>query len=153
MPIIQKIVGKCGTEMASNTKKKSTKDSYLDCVIRFPLKAIKTERQHDEAVAVIGQLSIRGQLDAGELEYLEALSRLIGDYEEHAAERVKLSTRDPIDVLKFLMKEGQLSISSLGRIIGSQGVASEILSGKRELSKGHIHKLAHHFHVEPGLFI
>ncbi len=139
--------------MPVKTRKKTAKDSYLDCVIRFPLKAIKSERQHDQAVAAISRLSIRGNLDAGEFEYIEALTKLIADYEQHAAHHMKRSTRDPIKVLKFLMKESGMSISALGRIIGSQGVASEVLSGKRELSKAHIHKLAEHFHVEPGLFV
>jgi HTH-type transcriptional regulator/antitoxin HigA len=133
--------------------KHAASDSYLQCVIRFPLRAIKTEKQHDQAVAVIGRLSVRGNLDEGELQYVEALAKLVGDFEDNAGHRVKVSTGDPIEVLKFLMNENKMSVSALGKIIGSQGVASEILSHRRELSKSHIRKLAEHFHVNPGLFI
>jgi len=133
--------------------KQAASDSYLQCVIRFPLRAIKTEKQHDQAVAELARLSIRGHLDEGELQYVEALAKLIGDYEDNAGHRIKVSTGDPIEVLKFLMNESKMSISALGKIIGSQGVASEILSRRRELSKSHIRKLAEHFHVNPGLFI
>ncbi len=139
--------------MRARISKKVASDSYLRCVIEFPLKAIKTERQHDQAVEQIGKLMVREDLDEGELEYVEALGKLIGEYEDRAGHRIKLSTRDPIKILKFLMNESKMSVSALGKIIGSQGVASEVLSGRRELSKAHIRKLAQHFHVNPGLFI
>ena len=139
--------------MRIRTSKAAASDSYLQCVIRFPLKAIKSEREHDRAADQIGRLMIRGNLDEGELQYVEALAELIGHYEDHAGHRIKVSNRDPIELLKFLMNEHKMSVSALGKIIGSQGVASEVLSGRRELSKAHIRKLANHFRVEPGLFI
>ena len=139
--------------MRIKNSKQAASDSYLQCVIRFPLRAIKTEKQHDQAVAELARLSIRGHLDEGELQYVEALAKLIGDYEDNAGHRIKVSTGDPIEVLKFLMNESKMSVSALGKIIGSQGVASEVLSRQRELSKAHIRKLAEHFHVNPGLFI
>jgi HTH-type transcriptional regulator / antitoxin HigA len=139
--------------MRTKTSKHAAADSYLQCVVQFPLKAIKTEREHDRAVDRIGRLMIRGKLDEGELQYVEALARLIGEYEDHAGHRMKVSNRDPIELLKFLMNESKMSVSALGKIIGSQGVASEVLSRRRELSKSHIRKLAEHFHVNPGLFL
>jgi HTH-type transcriptional regulator/antitoxin HigA len=139
--------------MGTKTKKQAASDSYLRCVVEFPLKVIKSERQHDQAVAQIGRLMIRQDLDEGELDYVEALGKLIGEYEDRAGHRIKVSTRDPIKILKFLMNESKMTVSALGKIIGSQGVASEVLSGRRQLSKSHIHKLAQHFHVDPGLFI
>ena len=84
--------------MRTRIKKQTVSDRYLQCVIEFPLKVIKSERQHDEAVAQIGRLMVRGNLDAGEEEYVEALARLIGDYEDRAGHRIKVSTRDPIKI-------------------------------------------------------
>jgi antitoxin component HigA of HigAB toxin-antitoxin module len=139
--------------MAVRIPKKPAADTYLACVMAFPLKAIKSDRQHDQAVSVLTRLGIRGKLDHGELEYVEALVKLIADFESHAPDRLKSATGDPIDVLKFLMTEGRMSVSALGTILGSQGVASEILARKRDLSKSHIRKLAGHFHVDPGLFL
>lgn len=37
--------------------------------------------------------------------------------------------------------------------IGSQGVVSEILNGKRELNVGQIRELARRFRVSPAVFI
>ncbi|MFW0859011.1 MAG: helix-turn-helix domain-containing protein [Dehalococcoidia bacterium] len=50
------------------------------------------------------------------------------------------------------MDEHGLTQSELPEI-GSQGVVSEILSGKRELNVRHIHALAKRFHVSPAVFI
>jgi len=50
------------------------------------------------------------------------------------------------------MDAHNMTISALGKLIGSKGVASEILSGKRGLSKSHMTILAKHFGVEPGSF-
>src|SRR5205823_4987846 len=119
----------------------------------FPLKAIKSDREHDLSMAQVARLSVRDDLDAGELQYLEALGKLVGEYEDRAGYRLKRRESDPIGILKFLMAENKMSVSGLGKIIGSQGVASEILSGRRQLSKSHIRKLAQRFRVNPGLFI
>src|SRR5437667_9990177 len=102
--------------MRIRNSKQAASDSYLQCVIRFPLRAVKTEKQHDQAVAEIARLSVKGNLDEGELQYVEALAKLVGDFEDNAGHRVKVSTGDPIEVLKFLMAESKMSVSALGKI-------------------------------------
>jgi HTH-type transcriptional regulator / antitoxin HigA len=139
--------------MPAKIRKTATADTYFDRVREFPLKAIKTDQHHDEAVETLSRLSIRGNLDQGELEYVEALAKLIAEFEARSAERFRQGEHDPLDLLKFLMNESGMSVTKLGALLGSQGVASEVLSGKRELSKNHIRSLARHFHVDPGLFL
>lgn len=56
------------------------------------------------------------------------------------------------DMLRFLMEEHGLTQSDLPEI-GSQGVVSEVLSGKRELNVRQIRTLAKRFHVSPAVFI
>lgn len=57
-----------------------------------------------------------------------------------------------VDVLKFLMQTHDLRQMDLAEI-GSQGVVSEILSGKRMLNIRQIKDLAARFKVDPGTFI
>ena len=57
-----------------------------------------------------------------------------------------------IDALTFLMEAHHLSQSDLSEI-GSQGVVSEILHGKRKLNLRQIKLLAKKFHVEASTFI
>jgi antitoxin component HigA of HigAB toxin-antitoxin module len=46
-----------------------------------------------------------------------------------------------------------MTVSELGRIVGSQSNASLILSGKRAISKRVMRLLGQHFGVPPGVFI
>jgi HTH-type transcriptional regulator/antitoxin HigA len=57
-----------------------------------------------------------------------------------------------VDVLRFLMEEHGLTQSDLPEV-GSQGVVSDILRGKRELNVRQIRALAKRFHVLPAVFI
>jgi HTH-type transcriptional regulator/antitoxin HigA len=51
------------------------------------------------------------------------------------------------------MEENEMSTTDLGYVLGSRGLASEVLNGNRGLSKTLIRKLADKFGVDPGLFI
>ena len=57
-----------------------------------------------------------------------------------------------IDALTFLMKSHRLSQSDLPEI-GSQGVVSEILHGKRKLNRRQIEALAERFKVSVATFL
>jgi HTH-type transcriptional regulator / antitoxin HigA len=62
------------------------RDSYLELVQAFPLASIKSDRHLEEASKVMDRLLAAGDLDSGEEMYLEALSDLVGTYEdEHHA--------------------------------------------------------------------
>lgn len=56
------------------------------------------------------------------------------------------------DSLQFLMDEHSLAQSGLPEV-GSQGVVSEIIHGKRELNVRQIRALARRFKVSPAAFI
>jgi HTH-type transcriptional regulator/antitoxin HigA len=97
-------------------------------------------------------LTGRDELNEGEQQYMDALAVLIKEYES-THHTCALPSADPITLLKFLMNERKMSVSDLGRVIGSQPAASLILNGSRELSKAHIRKLAEFFAVSAGLFL
>ncbi|HEX5244097.1 MAG TPA: hypothetical protein VFW23_12605 [Tepidisphaeraceae bacterium] len=102
---------------------------------------------------MLDTLAIRseGSLSADERDYMETLTLLVEDY-DRKNEPLDLSGLTPIDVLHHLMEENDLSTSDLGRILGSKGVASEILNGKRSLSKTHMMVLAERFNVDVSAF-
>lgn len=80
---------------------------------------------------------------------LDTLGTLIEAYEE---EHHPIPEANGSDVLRFLMDEHGLTQSDLPEV-GSQGVVSEILNGKRELNVRQIRKLAERFHVSPAAFM
>ena len=59
---------------------------------------------------------------------------------------------DGLMALKYLIKLHGVRQTEL-KEIGSQGVVSEILSGKRALTLRHIRELAERFNVSPSVFL
>jgi len=80
---------------------------------------------------------------------METIGSLIETYESQYINRIE---GDPIDALNDLMEEHGLKQLDLSEI-GSQGVVSEILSGKRQLNIRQIKILSKRFNVSPAVFI
>ena len=80
---------------------------------------------------------------------METIGNLIENYED---QEYKINESSPIDALKYLMQEHGLKQSDL-KEIGSQGVVSEILTGKRTLNIDQVKKISNKFHVSPLVFI
>jgi len=127
-------------------------DDYLDLIRRFPLRTIRSKGEFEIAGSILDELVGREHLSVGQTDYLEGLVRFVQDYEATAF-RDKLRKMTPVQVLKHLMEENGMNTSDLGTVLGSRGLASEVLNGKRALSKTLIGKLARRFRVEPALFL
>jgi HTH-type transcriptional regulator/antitoxin HigA len=80
---------------------------------------------------------------------METLGSLIEAYEVQNIPEIEGS---PSDALKTLMEEHNLKQSDLPEI-GSQGVISEILSGKRQFNVRQIKLLSNRFKVSPAVFM
>ncbi|PIP39149.1 MAG: transcriptional regulator [Desulfobacterales bacterium CG23_combo_of_CG06-09_8_20_14_all_51_8] len=80
---------------------------------------------------------------------METIGSLIETYE---SQYIKEMEGNPIDALKALMEDHGLKQSDLFEI-GSQGVISEILSGKRQLNVRQIKILSKRFKVSPAVFV
>jgi|SRR5581483_485968 HTH-type transcriptional regulator/antitoxin HigA len=116
-----------------------------------PLLAIRTEREYEQAVAHLNALL--DEIGTNEkhplYSLLDTLGTVIHAYEE---KHYRLPEASGGEMLKFFMDEHGLTQSDLSEI-GSQGVISEILNGKRELNVRQIRALAKRFHVSPAVFI
>ena len=80
---------------------------------------------------------------------METLGSLIESYE---AQNIPEIEGSPSDALKTLMEEHDLKQSDFPEI-GSQGVVSEILSGKRQFNIRQIKLLSNRFNVSPAVFM
>jgi HTH-type transcriptional regulator/antitoxin HigA len=80
---------------------------------------------------------------------LDTLGTLVHVYEE---EHYPVPNAAGAEVLRFLMEEHGLSQSDLPEV-GSQGVVSEIVNGKRELNVRQIRLLAEKFKVSSAVFV
>ena len=80
---------------------------------------------------------------------METLGTLVDAYErEHVSEL----PGSPVAVLRFLMDEHGLTQSDLPEL-GSQGVVSEILRGRRQINVRQVRALSARFCVSPAVFI
>jgi HTH-type transcriptional regulator/antitoxin HigA len=125
----------------------------MKLVAEFPLRPLRTEADYLRALEVLDRLAPceERSLSSDERDYIQTLALLVEEYErKHAS--VLSTDVDPVEVLKHLMEENDMTTSDLGRLLGSKGIASEILNGKRALSKSHMTTLADRFHVDVGLF-
>ncbi|MDR2365420.1 MAG: helix-turn-helix domain-containing protein [Zoogloeaceae bacterium] len=80
---------------------------------------------------------------------VEIIAGQINDYE---ARRCPMPEASGTDMLRFFMDQHGLKQSDLAEI-GSQGVVSEILAGKRDLNLRQIHALAARFGVSAAVFV
>ncbi|MFC1816966.1 type II toxin-antitoxin system HigA family antitoxin [Thermodesulfobacteriota bacterium] len=80
---------------------------------------------------------------------METIGSLIETYESQYINEIE---GNPIDALNALLAEHGLKQSDLSEI-GTQGVVSEILSGKRQLNVRQIKILSKRFKVSPAVFI
>lgn len=116
-----------------------------------PLLTIRNEREYNAAVKRLNELLDEiGDNEKHPLYgLLDTLGTLIQIYEE---EHYPIPDTTGVDVLRFLMEEHSLNQSDLSEI-GSQGVVSEILNGKRELNVRQIRFLAEKFKVSSAVFL
>jgi HTH-type transcriptional regulator/antitoxin HigA len=79
---------------------------------------------------------------------LDTLGTVLHVYEE---QHHPIPSCSGADILRYLMAEHDLTQTDLPEV-GSQGVVSEVLHGKRELNVRQIRALAERFHVSPSVF-
>jgi HTH-type transcriptional regulator/antitoxin HigA len=112
---------------------------------------INNEQDYDRLVEQLNDLIDEVGTDETHpmYEFLDTLGTILHAYEETHYTIPQATGRE---VLHYLMEEHDLRQSDLPEI-GSQGVVSEILNGKRELNVRQIRKLARRFHVSPAVFL
>lgn len=117
----------------------------------IPIGPLRTETEYHRAVAVLDEIVDEiGEQESHPLADLaETLALVIAAYEEA---HVPVLDSSGTGVLRTLMDEHGLSQSNLPEV-GSQGVVSEVLAGKRDLNVRQIAGLAERFGVSPTVFL
>ncbi|MCW7490896.1 helix-turn-helix domain-containing protein [Leptospira meyeri] len=110
-----------------------------------------TDKQYKKLVRVLDELI--DEVGNDEKHQLAPLLETVGNLiEEYENDHFIQPNAEPIDVLKYLMQENNLTQKDLSAL-GSQGVVSEILNGKRDLNVRQIKALAEMFKIAPSVFI
>lgn len=101
------------------------------------IQPVRTEAEHDAAVARITQL-MGAEPGTAASDELEILATLVDAYE---TKRFPMNTPGPLTIIKFQMEQRGLTRKDLEPMIGSRARVSEILTGKRALTLPMIRRL------------
>lgn len=126
---------------------------YARLLVKATPRVIRTEAENDRALAIVESLMEKGEryLTPEEGELLDLLANLIRNYEAEA--RLPRQKSKPHEMVAFLLEQRGLAPKDLWPVVGSKSRVSEILAGKRSITKKQAKRLAEFFHVGVGLFI
>jgi len=112
---------------------------------------IQTEEEYQRMLTAVGELMGKPEAKITEEEgrLLELLAMLVEEYEDRVH---PLPATKPHKMLAYLLEEKQKKPSDLWSVIPKSRV-SEILAGKRGISKEQAKKLAALFHVPVDVFL
>lgn len=120
---------------------------YLAPILSMP----KTEAEYEALVAALDEVLDTGGADENHplAQLADRMGELVAYYEDAHLPAIQATG---IDALKFLMESHGLGQADLPEV-GSQGVLSELLNGKRELNLRQIRAIAARFQIAPQVFI
>jgi HTH-type transcriptional regulator/antitoxin HigA len=123
---------------------------YGELLVKTLPRTIRNDRELEAFTQALLELEEMEKPSREERELADLLSTLIEQYEE---QNYPIRKASPLELIEFLLDQRGLSQKDLWPVIGSKGITSEIVSGKRGISVGIASKLGDFFHVEPALFI
>lgn len=112
---------------------------------------IDSEAEYNRIESIFENLLDNDNRSPEEDKLFDLLANLLEDYERRSLPPIEESTL--LEVLKFLMQQNDLAQRDLVEFFGSKGIVSEVISGKRSISKTQAKKLAERFRVSTDLFI
>ena len=126
---------------------------YANLLVECLPSVIQTEEENEKALEIAGRLMKKGdsKLSPEEGRLLDLLATLIEDFEEKAYPMGQNS--NPPVALRELMFEHKLKQTDMLDVFSSQGVVSQVLNGKREISKSQARKLSARFRLPIDIFI
>ncbi|WP_250124952.1 helix-turn-helix domain-containing protein [Chroococcidiopsis sp. CCMEE 29] len=126
------------------------KNAYASLLAEFQPQVITTEEENERALSVVEKLMAMRNRTPEQNALLNLLVILIEKFED---EHYQLNAATPQSILLHLMEARGVRQEDLIGVIGSRGVVSEVVNGKRSISKAQAKALAEFFHVSAELFI
>jgi HTH-type transcriptional regulator/antitoxin HigA len=113
---------------------------------------IETEEQNEHYLAIVEKLMRKGEnnLSPEEEMLLDLLVHLIEDFEIRYYKPPKAT---PLEILLDLIAVNNLKQTDLVPIFGSKSIVSEVVNGKRGISKANAKALGEFFHISTAAFI
>lgn len=117
-------------------------------------RAVQDEAEYDRLTEILHQLGekeAKRDLSQEEECLVDLLLTLTEAYEEK--NQKELLYGSPLEYLKAAMEHRELRQRDICHLFGSRGITSEVLNGKRAISKAQAFALAEFFRVDVGCFL
>jgi HTH-type transcriptional regulator / antitoxin HigA len=125
--------------------------AYIDLLSKTIPSVIETELEYQRLLALAESLHFNKNRTLEEKKIYKLLVTLIEIYE---SQQYSIPASTPQEILQHIMESSGLRQTDIAEIIGaSSGVVSQIVNGKRAISKAQAKALGHQFKVSPSLFI
>lgn len=130
---------------------KGIPETFAELVRVWVPRAIHDRRDFENAMEIIEAMAGL-DLNAEQEDYLETVSILADEYDHK--NNPQPATAKPVEVLRHLVEDHNLSSRALGRILGKdESLGSKILAGERAITVDHAVTLAKHFGIRPEAFL
>jgi HTH-type transcriptional regulator / antitoxin HigA len=125
------------------------RDEYVRLLEALPPVKIRTPEQAGATERQLEALLARPALSAAVRAYVDLLSDLLADWEDAT---VEIPDLHGAALVRALLEERGLRQKDLVGVFATASVVSEVLAGRRELTRKQIERLAHFFKVTPAAF-
>jgi HTH-type transcriptional regulator / antitoxin HigA len=129
------------------------REQYTELLIKYQPKVIETEQEYRQALIVVEYFVFKKERTLEELALYDLALMLVKDYESKICPMDDWRSQSPTEMLQYLLESSGKKQSDLVGIIGSSGIVSEVVNGKRSISKSQAKKLGEMFQVSSSLFI
>ena len=110
---------------------------------------IETKKDYENAIKAF-QKVFHAKAGSDAEKEAKLLALLIEDYEN---KNIHIPEPDPIEAIKYMMEQSQMSQADLAKILGNKGNISKVLNRKRKLSIEMIRKLSSSLHIPADILI
>jgi HTH-type transcriptional regulator/antitoxin HigA len=110
---------------------------------------IRGEQQNAYFIAKLEELTSVENVTPAQEKLIKLLTVLVEEYE---SKYYPVPDAGPLDIIRHLMEEHHLRQKDLVDVFGTESIVSDVLNGKRDLTKDHIMRLSSRFHVSPAVF-
>jgi HTH-type transcriptional regulator / antitoxin HigA len=129
------------------------REQYARLLTKYQPKVIETEQEYRQSLSIVEYFVFKKDRMPEELALYDLAVMLVKDYESKTCPMDDWRTQSPTEMLQYLLETSSKKQSDLVGIIGSSGIVSEVVNGKRSISKSQAKKLGEIFQVSPSLFI
>ncbi|MGK7955446.1 MAG: type II toxin-antitoxin system HigA family antitoxin [Crocosphaera sp.] len=125
-------------------------EAYRNLLVEIAPKVIESEAEYQQLLTITEKLTFKKNRTVEETKIYQLLVTLIEAYE---TENYPIENCEPYEILQHLMEVSGTRQADLIGILGSSGVVSEVVNGKRSISKAQAKALSDYFNLSANLFI